>query len=255
LAALGLYAGLPWLAPVFMKLGWEPPGRILYMAYSTQCHQLANRSYFLFGPEWMVPPDRLAAAGAETSMLGLRAFLGSSEIGWKVAWSDRMVAMYSSAFLFLLIAPISRRLRRPLSVGVFLLMTLPLALDGTTHFLSDLQGFGQGFRDSNAWLVTLTNGGLPASFYAGDAWGSFNATARLVTGILFGVGAAWTLVPRLLPDVELMIRSGAVGATPATRTEGGTTRTEPIHPTIVTPGPSARPAAVQHRVQGGTHGD
>lgn len=253
--ALGLYAGLPWLAPVFMKLGWESPARILYLAYSTQCHQLANRSYFLFGPEWMVSPDGLEAAGAEPSMTGLRAFLGSPEIGWKVAWSDRMVSMYTSAFLFLLIAPLSTRLRRPLPLGVFLLMILPLAIDGTTHFLSDLEGFGRGFRDSNAWLSTLTNGRLPVEFYAGDAWGSFNATARLVTGILFGVGAAWALVPRILPDLEEIVGSSGRLRPGPLAPERGPTPSARFQPTIGEAGLPARTAASDHPTYGGTHGD
>ena len=45
----GLYAGLPWLAPIFMKIGWVDAGRAIYSIYATQCHQLPERSYFLFG--------------------------------------------------------------------------------------------------------------------------------------------------------------------------------------------------------------
>lgn len=253
--ALGLYAGLPWLAPVFMELGWESLGRIVYLVYSTQCHQLANRSYFLFGPEWMVSPDALAAAGAEPSMLGLRAFLGSPAIGWKVAWSDRMVSMYTSAFLFVLVSPLTSRFRRPLSLGGFFLMILPLAVDGTTHFLSDLEGFGLGFRDSNAWLVTLTNGRLPAGFYAGDAWGSFNAMARLATGILFGVGAAWTLAPRLLPDIEGLLPSGERRLPHPPTSESGPSHAPGIRPTIEGRGGTGRAATGRDGMREGTVGD
>src|SRR4030067_3545394 len=46
---LGLYAGLPFLAPIFMKLGWETPARVIYLVYSFLCHQLPQRSFFLFG--------------------------------------------------------------------------------------------------------------------------------------------------------------------------------------------------------------
>lgn len=44
----GLIIGLPWLAPIFMKLGWDSFGRALYSLYSLECHQLPERSYFLF---------------------------------------------------------------------------------------------------------------------------------------------------------------------------------------------------------------
>ena len=48
---IGLYIGLPWLAPLFMQLGWTTAGYFIYLIYSTQCHQLPQRSYttaFLF---------------------------------------------------------------------------------------------------------------------------------------------------------------------------------------------------------------
>jgi hypothetical protein len=70
-----------------------------------------------------------------------------------------------------------------------------MAVDGASHFVSDAAGIGQGFRDSNLWLATLTHQLLPAGFYAGDAWGSLNSIMRLVTGILFGFGIVWFTYP------------------------------------------------------------
>jgi hypothetical protein len=32
----------------------------------------------------------------------LRQFVGNPEMGWKVAWSDRMVSLYGGIFLFTL---------------------------------------------------------------------------------------------------------------------------------------------------------
>jgi len=46
-----VYAGLPWLAPVLMHIGARGAGQMIYTLYSTQCHQMAQRSYFLFGPQ------------------------------------------------------------------------------------------------------------------------------------------------------------------------------------------------------------
>jgi len=68
-------------------------------------------------------------------------------------------------------------------------------VDGGTHMISDLAGIGQGFRDSNAWLAALTNSAFPVNFYAGDALGSFNSQMRLMTGVLFGLGAVWLAYP------------------------------------------------------------
>ncbi|KAA3661888.1 MAG: DUF2085 domain-containing protein [Chloroflexi bacterium] len=81
---------------------------------------------------------------------------------------------------------------------VFFLFLLPMAIDGFTHMISDFtQGIGGGFRDSNAWLADLTNHMFPATFYIGDAFGSFNSWMRLLTGILFGLGVVWFLYPRI----------------------------------------------------------
>ena len=109
-------------------------------------------------------------------------------MGWKVAWSDRMVSMYTAIWIFGLVWwPLRRRLK-PLPLKGLVFFLLPLAVDGITHLLSDQAGIGQGFRDTNTWLAWLTHHALPASFYAGDAWGSFNSLMRLISGILFGLG-------------------------------------------------------------------
>jgi len=105
--------------------------------------------------------------------------------------------MFSSLWLFgLLWWPLRRRLKSLPWWGLALFLS-PMIVDGASHFISDLAGIGQGFRDSNAWLAALTNHVLPASFYAGDAWGSFNSLMRLLTGVLFGLGVVWFGYPYL----------------------------------------------------------
>lgn len=196
---LGLWVGLPWLAPVFMKLGWMGTGSAIYLLYAPQCHQLPQRSFFLFGPKTMYGLGEIQAAWQDTNNpLLLRQFTGSPAMGWKVAWSDRMVAMYTSIPLFgLLYWPLRKRLR-PLPLWAFALLLLPMIIDGGTHALSDVTaGIGSGFRDSNAWLAALTKHVFPATFYAGDAWGSFNSWMRWLTGLLFGLGVVWLVYPYL----------------------------------------------------------
>ena len=209
---VGLYVGLPWLAPAFMHIGWTAPGQAIYGAYSTQCHQMAQRSYFLFGPKLMYSPAELQAAGAVLDPFGLRAFVGTPELGWKVAWSDRMTSMYAGLLASMLAVRLLRRRVLPLPLWGLVLLILPLAIDGTTHFLSDLSGFGRGFRDTNLWLAALTAGRLTSGFYAGDAWGSFNAAMRLLTGGLFGLAVAWFTLPRVQAALEYDVTS-----TPVTR--------------------------------------
>jgi uncharacterized membrane protein len=195
---LGLYAGLPFLAPVFMNFNWESPARAIYFIYSFLCHQLPQRSYFLFGPKVTYSLAKIQSLSpALLDPLTLRKFIGNPEMGWKVAWSDRMVAMFVSLWLFGVLWKPLRHWLKPLTWWGLILFLLPMALDGTSHFISDLYGIGQGFRDSNVWLASLTNHAFSTAFYAGDAWGSFNSMMRLLTGILFGLGIVWFCFPYL----------------------------------------------------------
>ena len=192
----GLYVGLPWLAPVFMQIGWTGAGKAIYAVYSTQCHQLPQRSYFLFGEKTTYTLVEVKAAWQNTNNPAiLRQFIGNPRLGWKVAWSDRMVSMYTSIFVAgLVFWPVRRRVK-PISIWMFILLAMPMVIDGGTHMISDLAGIGNGFRDSNAWLAALTGNRLPVTFYAGDGFCSFNSWMRLITGVLFGIGVVWLAYP------------------------------------------------------------
>jgi uncharacterized membrane protein len=188
----GLYVILPFMAPAFMAIGWGGAGKAIYFIYSFLCHQLPERSYFLFGSKFTYSLSEIQSAWQNTTNpLILRQFIGNPEMGWKVAWSDRMVSMFASIWIFgLLWFPFRHRLPK-LPFWGLLLFLLPMAFDGTTHFISDFWGIGQGFRDSNLWLAILTSHAFPPMFYASDAWGSFNSLMRLLTGISFGLGIVW----------------------------------------------------------------
>jgi uncharacterized membrane protein len=203
----GLFVGLPFLAPVFMRIGWEAPGRAIYFIYTFFCHQLPQRSFFLFGPQGMYDLPAIQAAWENTlNPMALRQFIGSPEMGWKVAWSDRMVSMYGSILLFAwLWYPLRKRIRA-LPLWGLVLFSLPIVIDGGTHFMSDLAGIGQGFRDSNAWLAALTGNTFALGFYTGDALGSFNSWMRLLTGVLFGLGIVWYGFPYIEEITQLARR-------------------------------------------------
>ncbi|VAW43265.1 hypothetical protein MNBD_CHLOROFLEXI01-4128 [hydrothermal vent metagenome] len=197
LLIFGLYIGLPWLAPIFMQLGWTTAANLIYAIYSTQCHQMPQRSFFLFGEKTMYSLNDVQAVWKDSSNpLILRQFNGNSQMGWKVAWSDRMVFMYGSIILFgIPLFWLRNKKIKPIAWWGFLLLLLPMAIDGGTHLISDFSGIGNGFRDGNIWLATLTNNAFTSSFYAGDALGSFNSWMRLLTGLPFGLGIAWFLLP------------------------------------------------------------
>ncbi|MBZ0292068.1 MAG: DUF2085 domain-containing protein [Anaerolineae bacterium] len=149
----------------------------------------------------MYAPDQLPVellGERVNDLLVLRAFIGNETLGWKVAWSDRMVYMYGSLWLASVIYGVLARqcIRiKPISLFVFVLLILPMAADGGTHLLSDLSGIARGFRYTNAWLAGLTGNVFSDSFYRGDAIGSFNSLMRLLTGILFGVACAVLGIP------------------------------------------------------------
>ena len=195
---IAIWVGLPWLAPVMMHLGWMGAGKAIYFIYSFQCHQLPERSFFLFGKQAMYSLTEIQAAWQpSTDPLILRQFIGNPEMGWKVAWSDRMVSMYTSILLGGLLYGLLRKQMKPISISTFALLLLPMVIDGGTHTISDLAGIGQGFRDLNMWLQILTNNALPVTFYQGDTLGSFNSWMRLITGILFGLALVGFAFPYL----------------------------------------------------------
>ena len=195
---IGIWVGLPWLAPVFMHWGWTGTAKIIYFIYSFQCHQLPQRSFFLFGRQAMYSLSEIQSVWQDTANpILLRQFIGNPEMGWKVAWSDRMFGMYTSIWLGGLLYGLVWRRLKPISIWVFALFTLPMAVDGATHMVSDFAGIGHGFRDTNIWLQALTRNMFSQSFYAGDVFGSFNSWMRLITGMLFGLALVWFAYPHI----------------------------------------------------------
>ncbi|MEO6061247.1 MAG: DUF2085 domain-containing protein [Thermoflexales bacterium] len=193
----GAWTLTPWLVPALMAVGATGLARVGYLFYGLQCHQLAERSYFLFGDQLMYSITQIAAVTGSSDPLSLRDFVGNASMGYKVAWSDRMVSLYTSLWLAGVAYAISRRRIRPLPIFWLAVLLLPLAVDGGTHLISDLSGIGQGFRDSNNWLRALSGNSWPEWVYSGDGLGSFNWMMRLFSGVLAGLGAGLAVVPRL----------------------------------------------------------
>jgi uncharacterized membrane protein len=182
-----------------MLWGWPSLGEAVYMLYMPTCHQLPQRSWFLFGEKLTYTLTEIQQVYASTDPWQLRFFYGTPEMGWKVAWSDRMISFYTMTPIFgLLYAVLRRQVRRPLPLKLFLILLLPLALDGATHVISDMiWGISAGgLRDANAWLAVLTGNALPG-FYAGDHLGTFNWWMRLVSGALAAAGVAFYAFPWL----------------------------------------------------------
>ncbi len=204
---LGLWNLLPWLAPVFMRLGWEAPAQAIYFIYQFFCHQLPQRSWFLFGPQFTYTKNEILMAMNGKADSGIprtmRVFIGAPEMGWKLGWSDRMVSFYGGWFVAALVYALVRKRWQGLSWKWAVILLTPLAIDGVTHVMSDLGGLREGFRETNVWLAVLTNYRFPPEFYAGDQWGSFNSIMRLITGAL----GAFGLMGFALPYLDRAIQS------------------------------------------------
>jgi uncharacterized membrane protein len=197
-AFVGVVVLLPYLAPVLMRLGLTGLADRIYFLYVILGHQLPQRSIFLFGPKLMYSLPEITTFTQTIDPLVLKQFIGNAELGWKVAYSDRLMAWYGSFWIASLVYAVIRRRVRPLPFWGLILFSLPMFIDGATHTISDIQianQFGTGFRDTNLWLAQLTGNALPLWFVAGDAVGSFNSIMRWISGALFGIGLAWFLLP------------------------------------------------------------
>ena len=159
--AVAVFVGLPFLAPILLALGYDGPAGQIYAAYQMVCHQWAFRSFFLFGPELTYGQDHLHDLLGAQAMYG---FLGSPELGYKVAFCERDVAIYL-AVLVSGVAYGRLRQRLPeLGIMAYGVLVLPMAFDGFTQLF--------GWRESTPEL-------------------------RIVTGALFGVASVWLIYPRI----------------------------------------------------------
>lgn len=209
IAGSGIWVLLPWAAPVFQHNGWNIGASIIYQIYSFQCHQLPQRSYFLYGARAMMPVSDILAVTGAADPLSLRFFVGTADLGWKVAWSDRMVSLYTPLFLGAMMYARSRRRWHRVRWSLWLLLPyIPLLIDGLWHMLDDVLQLH--IRADNVWLRTLTWGRFDPSFYVGDMIGSFNWWARLLTGLLAGFAFTWQVYPHLDHGFQAMAEQGDI---------------------------------------------
>jgi uncharacterized membrane protein len=209
LMPLLIFVIVPFLAPIAMNAGWVRLADGIYWLYTPFCHQLPQRSWFFFGEKLTYSLAEINQVFPGTDIWSLRRFYGTPEMGWKVAWSDRMISFYMLIPIFGLIYAALRQTGRqvqPLSLRIWLLTLAPLMLDGFTHLLNDLLvgDYVSGFRDTNTWLAVLTANAFPG-FYAGDTYGTFNWWMRVLTGGL----AAWSLAFTVFPFFDHLITQEA----------------------------------------------
>jgi len=176
---LGLYLGMAFMAPVLMKIGATAPASLIYRAYGLMCHELAFRSWFLFGEQSAYPRSTANVEGLinyaqatgldENDIWAARQFVGNETIGYKVSLCQRDVAIYAGLLLFGLIFAVTRRRIRSLHwVAWLILGIVPIGLDGVSQLISQFPIIKLiAFRESTPFLRTLTGGlfGLMSAWF------------------------------------------------------------------------------------------
>ncbi len=163
-----IYVGLPFLAPVLMNAGLPSLARPIYSVYGAVCHQFAFRSWFLFGEQPVYPRTAAGLEGltpygeatglGEEDLFAARDFIGNEQVGYKVAYCQRDVAIYGSMLLFGLVFAATGRKLRALPWYVWVAVGIaPIGLDGFSQLLSQLPNFTMwAYRESTPLLRTLT---------------------------------------------------------------------------------------------------
>ncbi len=214
---LAIYVGLPILAPVLMNAGATGPANVIYTIYKPMCHQMATRSYFLFGDQYAYPrdiagtdltpieayaPSLPAYQGVDQTnwvefyLLTGRKFIGNEQLGYKMALCERDMGIYTFVLVAgLLYAMLRRRVKiRPLPFVLFILIgLLPIAWDG----------FSQLF----GYYSTPLDGSAPTGFLAlvQRIFPLRESTPllRTATGALFGFMLAWLAYPNVDSGMQI----------------------------------------------------
>ena len=134
---IAVYGGLPLLAPILMGVGYTRPAEIIYTLYRSQCHQLPQRSFFLFGPQLAYSLETLQELlGPETLATDslASAFIGNTAFGYKIAYCQRDTATYGSMLLAGIFFGLVRHRLKPLPFTLYLIFLAPWAVDGLAQF-------------------------------------------------------------------------------------------------------------------------
>jgi len=175
-----LYVGLPLLAPVSMVLGFPGLARVIYALYQPLCHQLPQRSWFLFGQQASYSISELTELLGGSSVPGAwqSAFIGNADLGYKVAICERCTAIYGTIALAGVIYGALRRRWKvpPMPIWAYLVFgIIPMLLDGGWQWLS--------------YAISLLLPQLPIDPH------ETTPMLRTVTGTLFGLSTVWLAYP------------------------------------------------------------
>lgn len=220
---VGLYVVLPILAPSLMSVGLERPARLIYTLYSPMCHQMAFRSFFLFGEQAAYPRELAGVAHITpfeayahtlpefegipaddwvSFFAAARRFVGNMEMGYKLALCERDIAIFGALLVGGLAYGVARRRWNITALPIvwFAIIGMgPIALDG----FSQLLGY---YGLTIPWIAEY----IPLR--------ESTPFLRTATGAWFGLCVAWLALPQLDAGVRDLTPPAPAGLRP--KTEG-----------------------------------
>jgi len=205
-----IYVGLPILAPVLMNAGVEGPARAIYTVYSPLCHQMAQRSFFLFGEQSAYPREIAGTSlqpieayvdqipeyeGVEEGnwpafFVAARRFLGNEQMGYKMALCERDIGIYGFVLIGgLLFGMLRNRIKiKALPFLLFIIIGIgPIAIDGFSQLFSYWVTPTDGSQASA--LMVQVQQLLPLR--------ESTPALRALTGALFGFMLVWLAYPQV----------------------------------------------------------
>ena len=190
---LSLYLGISFLAPLAMYIGWTGIGDLTYKIYSPFCHQLAFRSWFLFGLQAYYPRQLVNANVVSYEQITgdtainldfARSFVGNEIMGYKVALCQRDTSIYGSLLLIGIFFQATGKKIKSIPWWLWILVGLiPVAIDGITQF-----------------------GGLGIRIFSFLPNRESTPLLRAITGALFGSTTGLFLFPLLEETMALSQR-------------------------------------------------
>lgn len=185
-----LYVGLPFLSPVLLQQGITGPGSLIQTIYRPPiCHQLPQRSWFLFGrkPSYRLPElmdyyeiEPHAKQWQDVEVIYSLVGYGNPDLGYKVALCQRDTAIYGTILIAGLVYTLLRRRWKvhPIPWWIYVAFgVIPIAMDGGYQWLT------------YSLEILLPNSPLPVH--------ETTPLLRVLTGSLFGLATVWLMYPHL----------------------------------------------------------
>lgn len=186
-----LYVGLPILSPVLLYMGIEGPGKLIQTIYRPPiCHQLPQRSWFLFGQKLSYRLSELieylgiephAKQWQDVEVVYSQVGYGNPDLGYKIALCQRDVAIYGTILVTGLVYALLRgRWKvRPIPWWIYIAFGIvPIGINGGYQWLSYTLD-----------ILPFIDSPIPVH--------ETTPLLRTLTGSLFGLATVWLAYPHV----------------------------------------------------------